>query len=148
MQKKVIRLTSEGYKALEQELVQLSGEGREKVKHDLEVARSYGDLSENSEYDEAKNAQAQIEARIRDIEAILQNAVIEDGFRVRVLNHMLNQEAEYLIVSANEAEPENDKISDESPVGEALLNRNEGDEVVVKLPNGAQVKFTVLEVIN
>ena len=61
---------------------------------------------------------------------------------------MLNQEAEYLIVSANEAEPENDKISDESPVGEALLNRNEGDEVVVKLPNGAQVKFTVLEVIN
>ncbi len=148
MQKKVIRLTSEGYKALEQELVQLSGEGREKVKHDLEVARSYGDLSENSEYDEAKNAQAQIEARIRDIEAILQNAVIEDGFRVRVLNHMLNQEAEYLIVSANEAEPENGKISDESPVGEALLNRNEGDEVVVKLPNGAQVKFTVLEVIN
>ena len=148
MQKKVIRLTSEGYKALEQELVQLSGEGREKVKHDLEVARSYGDLSENSEYDEAKNAQAQIEARIRDIETILQNAVIEDGFRVRVLNHMLNQEAEYLIVSANEAEPENGKISDESPVGEALLNRNEGDEVVVKLPNGAQVKFTVLEVIN
>ena len=56
---------------------------------------------------------------------------------------MLNQEAEYLIVSANEAEPENGKISDESPVGEALLNRNEGDEVVVKLPNGAQVKFTL-----
>ncbi len=148
MPKKVIRLTSEGYKALEQELVQLSGEGREKVKHDLEVARSYGDLSENSEYDEAKNAQGQLEARIRDIEATLQNAVIEDGFRVRVLNHTLNQEAEYLIVSASEAEPENGKISDESPVGEALLNRQEGEEVMVKLPNGAQVKFTVLEVLS
>ncbi len=146
MQKKVIRLTSEGYKALEQELVKLSGEGREKVKHDLEVARSYGDLSENSEYDEAKNAQGQLEARIRDIEATLQNAIIEDGFRVRVLNQTFNQEAEYVIVSASEAEPENNKISDESPVGEALLNRHEGDEVTVNLPNGVQVKFTVLEV--
>ncbi len=146
MQKKVIRLTSEGYKALEQELVKLSGEGREKVKHDLEVARSYGDLSENSEYDEAKNAQGQLEARIRDIEATLQNAVIEDGFRIKVLNQTFNQEAEYIIVSASEAEPENNKISDESPVGEALLNRHEGDEVTVNLPNGAQVKFTVLEV--
>ena len=146
MQKKVIRLTSEGYKALEQELVKLSGEGREKVKHDLEVARSYGDLSENSEYDEAKNAQGQLEARIRDIEATLQNAIIEDGFRVRVLNQTFNREAEYVIVSASEAEPENNKISDESPVGEALLNRHEGDEVTVNLPNGVQVKFTVLEV--
>lgn len=146
MTKKTIRLTSEGYKALEQELVKLSGEGREKVKHDLEVARSYGDLSENSEYDEAKNAQGQLEARIRDIEATLQNAVIEDGFRIKVLNQTFNQEAEYVIVSASEAEPEDNKISDESPVGEALLNRSVGDEVAVNLPNGVQVKFTVLEV--
>lgn len=146
MTKKTIRLTSEGYKALEQELVKLSGEGREKVKRDLEVARSYGDLSENSEYDEAKNAQGQLEARIRDIEATLQNAVIEDGFRIKVLNQTFNQEAEYVIVSASEAEPEDNKISDESPVGEALLNRSVGDEVAVNLPNGVQVKFTVLEV--
>ena len=146
MTKKTIRLTSEGYKAREQELVKLSGEGREKVKHDLEVARSYGDLSENSEYDEAKNAQGQLEARIRDIEATLQNAVIEDGFRIKVLNQTFNQEAEYVIVSASEAEPEDNKISDESPVGEALLNRSVGDEVAVNLPNGVQVKFTVLEV--
>ena len=145
MTKKTIRLTSEGYKALEQELVKLSGEGREKVKRDLEVARSYGDLSENSEYDEAKNAQGQLEARIRDIEATLQNAVIEDGFRIKVLNQTFNQEAEYVIVSASEAEPEDNKISDESPVGEALLNRSVGDEVAVNLPNGVQVKFTVLE---
>lgn len=148
MQKKEIRLTLEGYKALEQELVELSGKKREELAAKIELARSYGDLSENSEYDDAKNEQAQVEARIADIEVTLKNAVIiDDSFRVRVFNSLLNEEVEYHIVSSSEADPENGKISDESPIGSALNNRKEGDEVTVDLPNGAQVKLTVLEIL-
>lgn len=148
MQKKEIRLTLEGYRALEKELVELSGKKREELAAKIELARSYGDLSENSEYDDAKNEQAQVEARIADIEVTLKNAVIiDDSLRLKVYNTLLDEEVVYHIVSSSEADPENGKISDESPIGSALLNRKEGDEVMVDLPNGTQVKIVVLEVL-
>ena len=155
---KVIKLTDDGLKKLEEELEYLKTEGRADIAEKIKVARGYGDLSENSEYDEAKNEQAKIEARIVEIEAMLKNVeIIEDvkgnaksvmvGVKVKVLDEEYGDELEYRVVGSTEADPQNGKISDESPVGKALIGHAAGDEVTVTVPAGGTMEFTVLELI-
>ncbi len=153
---KAVMLTVEGLKKLEEELDYLKGEKRKEIAEKIKVARSYGDLSENSEYDDAKNEQAIIEARIVTIEATLKNAVLIDeegisnehvhvGSNVKLLNLKTNSEVTYKIVGSNEANPSQGKISDESPVGMALIGHAVGDAVEVEVPVGT-IGFKVLEI--
>lgn len=151
---KSVMLTAEGLKQLEDELDLLKGEKRREIAEKIKVARSYGDLSENSEYDDAKNEQAILEARIAEIEANLKIAVIIDenefsdqsvhiGSLVKVENVSMGREFEYRIIGSNEANPKENKISDESPVGRALLGKKVGDMVEVEVPAGL-LTFKVL----
>lgn len=153
---KPIMVTAEGLKQLEQELDYLKGEKRKEIAEKIKIARSYGDLSENSEYDDAKNEQAILEARIVTIEATLKNAVIIDesgmtnehihvGSKVRLENITLGREVEYKIVGSNESKPSEGRISDESPVGMALIGHSVGDIVEVETPAGV-FGFKVLEI--
>ena len=153
---KQILYTQQGYQELVDELHYLKHEKREKIKNDIAVARSFGDLSENSEYDEARNEQAKNEARIKELEELVENAVILDesqidtaivslGSNVKVLNLTLNAEISYDLVGSNEANPLENKISDLSPIGAALIGKQAGDEVAVEVPSGI-VKLKVLEV--
>ena len=139
--------TQQGYQELVDELHYLKHEKREKIKNDIAVARSFGDLSENSEYDEARNEQAKNEARIKELEELVENAVILDesnidtsvvslGSTVKVLNLALNAEITYDLVGSNEANPMEHKISDQSPIGKALMGAKAGDTVVVEVPYG------------
>ena len=153
---KQVMVTAEGLKQLEEELDYLKGEKRKEIAEKIKVARSYGDLSENSEYDDAKNEQAILEARIVTIEATLKNAVLIDedsitnehihiGSKVRMENISAGREVEYKIVGSNESNPSQGKISDESPVGMALLGHAVGDVVEVETPSGV-IGFKVLEI--
>ncbi len=153
---KPVMITAEGLKQLEEELQYLKGQKRREVAEKIKVARSYGDLSENSEYDDAKNEQAILEARIVTIEATLKNAVLIDeegisnehvhvGSSVRLLNLRTDSEVTYKIVGSNEANPSDGKISDESPVGAALIGHSVGDAVEVEVPVGV-IGFKVLEI--
>ena len=148
--------TQQGYQELVDELYRRTHEEREKIKNDIAVARSFGDLSENSEYDEARNDQAKNEARIKELEELIENAVILDessidtsvvslGSAVKILNLNLNVEATYDLVGSNEANPIEGKISDQSPIGSALIGKKSGDEVTVEVPNGT-VRMKILEV--
>ena len=148
--------TQQGYQELVDELNYLKFEKREKIKNDIAVARSFGDLSENSEYDEARNEQAKNEARIKELEELVENAVILDessidtsvislGSNVRVLNKNLNVELVYDLVGSNESNPMEGKISDQSPIGAALMNKRVGDEVEAEAPNGT-ISLKVLAV--
>ena len=147
MMEKKIRLTDDGLKKLKEELETLKTKGRADIAEKIKIARGYGDLSENSEYDEAKNEQAKIEARIVEIEEMLKNVeIIEDvkgaaktvmvGVKVKVLDEEYGDESEYRVVGSTEADPRDGKISDESPVGRALMGKKIGDEVVVEAPGG------------
>lgn len=146
MAKKVL-LTSEGLKKLQDELDNLKNVRRKENTAALKIAKSFGDLSENSEYDEAKNEQAEIEARISEIENMLKNAEIIDedgvatdvasiGSKVSVKDLEDGEITEYLIVGSTEADPMKGKISDESPVGSALLGHKIGEVVAVEAPMG------------
>ena len=148
--------TKQGYQELVDELKYLRTEKREKIKHDIATARSFGDLSENAEYDEARNEQAKNEARIKELEMLVENAVIVDestidtsvvslGSTVKVLNESTKTEVTYALVGSNEANPVEFKISDQSPIGSALIGKRAGDKVDVLVPNGV-VKMKVLEV--
>jgi len=148
--------TQQGYQELVDELHYLKHEKREKIKNDIAVARSFGDLSENSEYDEARNEQAKNEARIKELEELLENAVILDesnidtsvislGSTVKVLHMGLGQELTYVLVGSNESNPMEGKISDQAPIGAALIGKRAGDEVSVEVPNGT-VTLKVVEV--
>ncbi|MBQ4119648.1 MAG: transcription elongation factor GreA [Clostridia bacterium] len=153
---KTIKVTEDGLEKLKAELENLKTVGRADIAEKIKVARGYGDLSENSEYDEAKNEQAKIEARIVEIEAMLKNIeIIEDvkgdgktvviGIKVKALDMEFNEECEYVIVGSTEADPMNGKISDESPLGKALIGKTIGDEVIVDAPAG-ELKFKILEI--
>ena len=153
---KTIKITDDGLKKLQEELETLKTEGRADIAEKIKVARGYGDLSENSEYDEAKNEQAKIEARIVEIEAMLKNIeIIEDvkgkaktvviGVKVKVLDVEYGDESEYRVVGSTEADPRSGKISDESPVGKALLGKKLGDEVSVEAPGG-EFKLKIIEI--
>ena len=154
--RKKISYTQQGYQHLVEELQYLKIEKREKIKNDIAVARSFGDLSENAEYDEARNEQAKNEARIKELEELLENAVIVDentldtsvaglGSTVRVLDTDRNEETTYLLVGSNEVDPMEGKISDQSPIGAALIDMREGEEAAVETPAGT-VHLRVLEV--
>ena len=145
---KQVILTSEGLEKLEKELEYLKTVKRQEVAAEIKVALGYGDLSENSEYDEAKNKQAQMEIRIVEIEAMLKNAKVIDeaeistdtvslGCTVTVYDVEFDEELHYNIVGSTEADPSNGKISDESPVGTALLGKKVGDIVEVPAPAGS-----------
>ena len=148
--------TQQGYQELVDELNYLKFEKREKIKNDIAVARSFGDLSENSEYDEARNEQAKNEARIKELEELVENAVILDestietsvislGSKVKVLNTALGMEQTLDLVGSNESNPMEGKISDQSPIGAALMGKRAGDLITVDVPNGT-VSMKVLEV--
>ena len=154
---KQIVVTQSGLKALEDELEQLKTVRRKEVSEKIRVARSYGDLSENSEYDEAKNEQAIVEARIADLEVMLKNVVILDegelrtdtvslGSTVKVYDVEFEEELEYTIVGSTEADIDLNKISDEPPVGKALIGKKVGEVAEAVLPSGDTAKFKVLDI--
>ena len=156
MDKKVI-VTASGLKALEDELEMLKTVRRSEISEKIRVARGYGDLSENSEYDEAKNEQAIVEARIADLEVMLKNVVILDeseivkdvislGSNVKVYDEEFEEELEYVIVGSTEADLDLGKISDEYPVGKALMGKKVGDVAEAILPTGDTAKFRVISI--
>ena len=151
-----VLLTYEGLKKLETELEYLRGERRREVAERMKQAKSHGDLSENSEYDEARLEHAQVEARIVEYENKLKNAhIIHDdevsteevsiGSKVKLLDVEFNMDAEYRIVGSTEANPAENRISNESPVGSALIGHKEGETVDVQTPNGV-LKFKILAI--
>ena len=148
--------TPEGFKKLTDELNYLKTVKREEIKEAIAVAKGFGDLSENAEYDEARTEQAKTEARITELEALVENAVIEDeskidtsvislGSTVVVYDEDEEEEIKYSIVGSNETNPLEGKISDLSPIGKALMGKREGDVVSVDTPIGA-IKMRVLSV--
>ena len=154
--KKQYVMTYEGVKKLENELEYLKTVKRKEITEKIKVALGYGDLSENSEYDEAKNDQAFTEGRIVTLENMLKNAVVVDeseipkdvvsvGSKVKVKDYEFDEEVEYSIVGSAEADPMNFKISNESPVGKALIGRKIGEIVEVQVPDGVN-KFEILEI--
>jgi len=153
---KEILLTAEGLKNMEDQLEYLKTEKRKEVAEKIKEALSFGDLSENAEYDAAKNEQAEVEEKITKIENILKNATVisdEDadsgmvsiGSKVKLYDKDFEEEIVYTIVGSTEANPAEYKISNESPVGRALLGKKEGDEIVVEAPQGT-IEFTILEI--
>ncbi|NLZ48332.1 MAG: transcription elongation factor GreA [Clostridiales bacterium] len=149
-------MTYEGVKKLEEELEYLKTVKRKEITEKIKVALGYGDLSENSEYDEAKNEQAFVEGRIITLENMLRNATIVDeseipsdvvsvGSRVKVKDFEFDEEVEYTIVGSAEADPMSYKISNESPVGKALIGKKVGEIVEVTVPGGVN-KFEILEI--
>ena len=156
MDKKVV-VTASGLKALEEELEMLKTVRRSEISEKIRVARGYGDLSENSEYDEAKNEQAIVEARIADLEVMLKNVVILDeseivtdvvslGSFVKLYDEEFEEELEYTIVGSTEADLDLGKISDESPVGKALIGKKVGEVADAVLPTGETAKFRVISI--
>lgn len=156
MTEKKVVLTYEGLRKIEDELEYLKGQKRREVAERIKQALSFGDLSENSEYDEAKNEQAQVETRIVQLEKLLKNAKVIDedevttdivsvGSKVKMLDMEFNEEVEYLIVGSTETDPDNFKISNESPVGGAVIGRKVGDVVEVEVPIGI-VKYKILDI--
>ena len=150
-------VTNEGLKKLKDELEYLKTEERANVTKLIGEAKSFGDLSENSEYDAAKNKEAEVEMRIRQIEEILKNVkIINDndidtskvtlGCRVRIFDRTYNEEFTYKIMGEQECDPINDIISNTSPVGQALMNRKVKDVVVVDVPDG-KLELEVLEIL-
>lgn len=149
-------LTYNGLRDLEEELQNLKVNKRKEIAAKIKEARAQGDLSENAEYDAAKEEQAEIEARIVQIERILKNAEVIDedevdlstinvGCKVRLYDVEFEEEIDYALVGSTEADPLRGKISNESPVGEALIGSKVGDEVEVDTPSGT-LKFKILEI--
>lgn len=153
-----VKLTLDGKNKLEQELNELKTVKRQEIAEKIKVARSYGDLSENSEYDEAKNEQAMVEARIMKLEATLKNVVIVSeekkaskkviklGTKVKLLDVEDNEEEVYELVSSIEVNLFENKISDSSPLGGALLGKKAGDTIEVEAPIGT-LKYKILEIV-
>ena len=153
---KQIVVTDEGLKKLESELEDLKTVKRKDIADKIKVALSFGDLSENSEYDEAKNEQAMVESRINQLETMLKNAKVIDeddittdavhiGCKVTVFDLEFEEELEYHIVGSTEADPQKNCISDESPLGSSLLGRLVGDMVNVEAPQGT-LSFKILKI--
>ncbi|MCL2528083.1 MAG: transcription elongation factor GreA [Defluviitaleaceae bacterium] len=156
MSEKKTVLTKEGLLRLEAELQELKLVRRKDVAAKIKEARGQGDLSENAEYDAAKEEQAEIEARIGMVEKMLGNAEVisEDdidkdsigvGSKVKLLDMEFDEEVEYLIVGSTEADPVGGRISNESPLGIALLRRNRGETVTVEAPDGV-IQYQILDI--
>lgn len=153
---KQIVVTESSYQKLKEELDYLKNVKRKEAAENVGIARSFGDLSENSEYDEAKNEQAKIEAQISELEETINHAkVISDheiqtdmvsvGISVTVYDMDYDEEVEYQIVSSREVDPLENKISDQSPIGKALIGTKVGDIVSVDVPDGV-AKFKVVKI--
>ena len=156
MTEKDVFLTREGLERLENELDDLKSVKRKEVAERIKQALAFGDISENSEYDQAKNEQAKLEERIIKLENILRNAklidedeittdVVSVGSKVEVLDIEYDEKMEYTIVGSAEADPFLGKISNESPVGSALLGHKTGEEVDVQVPDGI-IKYKILSI--
>ena len=153
---KDVILTPEGYEKLKQEIEFLSNEKRREVADRIRTAREFGDIAENAEYDAAKNEQAHLEARIAMLEERLKNArvvtkkeiksgEVSIGTKVRLRDVKAGKTVEYHIVGSAEADPSANKLSNESPVGKAIMGHKKGDVVEVAAPRGA-MKFKILEI--
>ena len=152
-------MTVQGHRALEEEHAHLSKVVRPKLSHDIGVARELGDLKENAEYHAAREQQGMVEARIRDIEGRLQNAVVIDvttieptgkvifGTTVEIANTETDDRLKYQIVGEDEADIKAGKISVGSPIARSLVGKTEGDIVVVKTPSGT-VEYEIIEVLH
>ena len=149
-------LTKKGLQELEEEFEFLKTVKRKEISEKIKVALSFGDLSENSEYDEAKNEQGKLEARIAEIEEMLKHVKILDeenintekvfiGSKVTIKDIEFNENMTYQIVGFAQADPDNGRISDESPVGKALLGKRVGDIVNVEVPSGV-ITFEIVEI--
>ena len=156
MQKKVLNVSAEGLRKMQEELERLKAVERAKAAKELQEARAFGDLSENSEYDEAKNEQAKVEARIVELEEILRNIKVIDessistdvvglGTKVKIKDVEYGDEEYISIVGSNEAESLAGKISDISPLGIALIRKKVGDVVTVEAPAGSY-QVEILEI--
>jgi len=150
----IFKYTQEGFEKLKAEYEFRTKEERERIKVAIAEARSFGDLSENAEYDEARNEQAKNEARIKELDELIQHAVVVDDSEINaevvglgscVKVERNGNEVEYKIVGSNEADPFDNKISDMSPVGRALIGTKKGDTVCVEVPSG-MVNLKVLDV--
>jgi transcription elongation factor GreA len=153
---KDVLLTPEGYEKLKQEIDHLRGEKRREVAERIRVAREFGDIAENAEYDDAKNEQAMLEHKIAQLEERLANARVIDtgdvdtsvvslGSKVRLRDVDANETVEYHIVGSAEANPAEQKLSNESPVGKAIMGRKKGETVEVSAPRGA-LKFKIMDI--
>jgi transcription elongation factor GreA len=153
---KEVILTSEGYEKLKSEIDHLRGERRREVAERIRVAREFGDIAENAEYDDAKNEQAMLEHKIAQLEERLLSArvitkkeiskdAVSVGSKVRLRDMQANKTFEYHIVGSIEANPAENKLSNESPVGKAIIGHKKGDVVEVSAPRGA-LKFKILEI--
>ena len=149
-------LTEEGLKQREEELEYLKSVKRKDVADKIKVALSFGDLSENSEYDEAKNEQAQVESRILELETMLKNAVVIDesdlstdvvkiGGKVKLVDLDSGEEEEYQIVGSTEANPFKGSISDECPIGRAVVGRKLGETIEIEAPGGV-IRYQIVEI--
>lgn len=155
MDREVI-LTEEGHAKLKDEIEYLSGTKRREVAERIKEAREFGDISENSEYDDAKNEQAQVEYRIQQLEQKLRNARVVDtehlpkdtvsiGSLVTLKDINAKKTREYAIVGSAEADPKKQRLSNESPVGRALLGRKKGETVTIPVPRGA-IEYQIVKI--
>ncbi len=155
---KEFKLSPERFEQLKEELNYLKTVREKEVADQIKEARSFGDLSENSEYDEAKNEQGKLYSRIAELENILANCVVIEeeeyegdhtvvrlGSLIKVLDHEFEEEEEYEVVGSQEADPMNGRISEDSPFGRALLGRAVGDEVEVEAPAGV-LRYRILNI--
>ena len=153
---KEVILTPQGYEKLKSEIQYLSNDKRREVADRIRVARDFGDISENAEYDDAKNEQAMLEHKIAQLEDRLVNArviesgsvdlsVVSIGAKVRLKDVDANQTVEYVIVGSAEANPSESKLSNESPVGKAIIGKKKGETVEVAAPRGA-LKFKIMDI--
>jgi transcription elongation factor GreA len=153
---KEVILTQDGYKKLQQEIDHLRTEKRREVAERIRVAREFGDIAENAEYDDAKNEQAMLEHKIAQLEERLLSArvitkkeiskdAVSVGSHVRLRDMQANKTFEYHIVGSAEANPAQNKLSNESPVGKAIIGHRKGDVVEVSAPRGS-LKFKILEI--
>jgi transcription elongation factor GreA len=153
---KEVILTADGYKKLQQEIDVLRNDKRREVAERIRVAREFGDIAENAEYDDAKNEQAMLEHKIAQLEERLLSArvitkkeiskdAVSVGSHVRLRDMQANKTFEYHIVGSAEANPTENKLSNESPVGKAIIGHKKGDVVEVTAPRGS-LKFKILEI--
>lgn len=151
-----VHLTQDGYNKLREELDHLLNVRRREIAEQIAEAKAEGDLRENAGYDEAKNAQAFVEGRIRELEVKIRNAQIIDdtnspanlvalGRKVVVQEEGTSDEESYVIVGSTEADPRNGRISNESPIGKALMGKRKGAKVTVSTPGGS-IEFKILRI--
>ncbi len=153
---KKVMLTEEGYNKLVEKLNYLKSVRRIEIAERLKAAIALGDLSENSEYDDAKNEQAFLEGEIQDLEAKVRNShiiqagagdVVQMGSKVRVKDVEFDEEETFMLVGSTEADPDEGKISNESPLGQALLGQKSGSSITVKAPAG-NIQYEILEIMS